>query len=117
MRETILVVDDEPAIVDLLCDVLDEAGYRAVAAHDGAEGLAAAQQLDPDVVLSDVAMPEMNGLDLADRLVAMGVPVVLMSAAVTPPADPSIPFLAKPFEVDDVLDAVAAVMQAPALDD
>jgi two-component system, OmpR family, response regulator MprA len=117
MRETILVVDDEPAIVDLLCDVLDDAGYHAVAAHDGAEALTTVLEMEPDVVLSDVAMPEMNGLELADRLISMGVPVVLMSAAVSAPADPTIPFLAKPFEVDEVLDAVAALVQPAALDD
>lgn len=117
MRETILVVDDEPAIVDLLRDVLDEAGYRVAVAHDGAEALATVEQLDPDVVLSDVAMPRMTGLELADRLIPLGVPVVLMSAAVPAAAQPSVPFLVKPFDLDELLDAVAAVVQSTAHDD
>jgi CheY-like chemotaxis protein len=108
MGETVLVVDDEPAIVDLLCEVLAGAGYRVVAARDGEEALAAAQRVGPDVVLSDVTMPRLDGTELAARLAPRGIPVVLMSAQSQLPPSPTTPVLTKPFDLDAVLAVVAA---------
>ena len=67
MPYLILVVDDEPDIRDVLGEVFVEEGYRVHRAADGQEALTLAAQEPPDVVVSDIRMPRMDGLDL-DRI-------------------------------------------------
>jgi CheY-like chemotaxis protein len=64
-RPFIVVVDDERRIADTLVLILKSKGYAAEAAHDGASALAICRQKAPDLVVSDVVMPGMNGIDLA----------------------------------------------------
>jgi len=111
---TVLVVDDERPIVNLLRDVLEDEGYTVIEAYDGASALALAREQHPDLVLSDIMMPHMSGADLARTLLAdPPVPhltVILMSAA-RPPDLAGVPvaaFLGKPFAIATVSDAVAA---------
>jgi CheY-like chemotaxis protein len=61
----VLVVDDERAIVDSLCEILESAGYQAFSASSGEEALAVVAKTCPDLLLSDVLMPGMNGFELA----------------------------------------------------
>ena len=81
---SVLVVDDNADMRDYLVRLLREAGYRVSALSDGAEALEAARQRTPDVVVSDVMMPGMNGLELVTALRqgshTAGVPVLLLSA-------------------------------------
>jgi CheY-like chemotaxis protein len=65
LRPFIVVVDDEKRIADTLALILDSKGYSAEAAHDGESALEICRQRIPDLVLSDVVMPGMNGIDLA----------------------------------------------------
>jgi two-component system KDP operon response regulator KdpE len=58
---TVLVVDDDPAILRVLCAELDAAGYRALPAADGAEALMIADNTTPDVIVTDLAMPRRDG--------------------------------------------------------
>jgi DNA-binding response OmpR family regulator len=64
-RPFIVVVDDERRIADTLVLILKSKGYAAEAAHDGASALAICRQRAPNLVLSDVVMPGMNGIELA----------------------------------------------------
>lgn len=64
-RPFVVVVDDERRIADTLVLILDSRGYAAAAAHDGASALEICRQRAPDLVISDVVMPDMNGIDLA----------------------------------------------------
>ncbi len=64
----VLIVDDEPCIADTLSAILRQFGYQARAAYDAAGALAACESNTPDLVISDVAMPGMNGIELAIRL-------------------------------------------------
>ena len=64
-RPTIMVVDDEKVIADTLSMILSKSGFDTVTAYDGATALQMAQELAPDLVISDVVMPEMTGIDLA----------------------------------------------------
>ncbi len=64
-RPSILVVDDQEMIADSLLDILNGAGFRAVAAYDGASALRMAELAQPDYLLTDVVMPAMNGVELA----------------------------------------------------
>jgi CheY-like chemotaxis protein len=111
-RMTILVVDDEPSIAQLLCDVLDEAGYRVVLATDGRSALATARRELPALVLTDRMLPELDGLEVARRLrrhpVTRHIPVVMMSSS-RPDREliGDLPFLPKPFELEELLDTIA----------
>ena len=104
----ILVVDDEAPLRDLLAQVLQDAGYRVVVASHGRQGLDLALQERPDLVISDIMMPVMSGVDLCRRiksdLVLPPIPVILASSAGAPAADGAgaDAFIAKPFELDAV---------------
>ena len=65
---TLLIADDEPAILDLVRFTLEDPQVRIVEASDGATALELAQQLRPDVALLDVKMPRLSGLDVCRRL-------------------------------------------------
>ena len=64
-RPTILVVDDERLIANTLGEILEGAGYAVTIAYDGWQALKLASRLKPDYLLTDVLMPQMNGVDLA----------------------------------------------------
>jgi len=68
MSARILVVDDEPAVTDLLAYNLRKAGYEPVLAADGGEALRLARQAKPDLILLDLMIPEVDGLDVCREL-------------------------------------------------
>ncbi len=80
----VLVVDDDPVILKLLQVNFEMEGFDVVTATDGVDGLRAARQERPDVIVSDVMMPGMNGLELVAALSADDrtdtIPVMLLSA-------------------------------------
>ncbi len=67
-RPVVLVVDKEPAIADSLVAVLHRSGYAAIAAYDGQSALETALLVPPEVVIADVELPGMNGVELAFTL-------------------------------------------------
>ncbi len=79
----ILVVDDYPAILDVLEIMLTAAGHDVARADDGAAGLARASQLKPDLVMLDIDMPAMDGIDVCEALknnpATMHISVLLMT--------------------------------------
>jgi len=78
---TILVVDDEPEIVRLVRDYLVNAGFDVIVAADGAEALRAARQHHPDLVILDLNLPSLDGLDVARSLRRDGeVPIIMLTA-------------------------------------
>ena len=78
--ERVLLVEDEPLVRRVMERMLSDADYRVTTAGNGLEALELLDGgLRPDVVLSDVVMPRMGGLELREKLRARGVPVVLMS--------------------------------------
>jgi len=64
-RPVVLVVDDECAIADTLSEILKRSGFNAIVAYDGASALDAALLNPPEVLITDVVLPGMNGIDLA----------------------------------------------------
>lgn len=66
--KTILVVDDESHILNVLSLKLQNAGYEVVTAADGEEGFEVALQIEPDLIISDLQMPFMNGLEMCAKL-------------------------------------------------
>jgi PAS domain S-box-containing protein len=83
-ENTVLVVNDIPDLLELMSHQLRESGYHVITALDGQEGLEIAEAERPDLVISDVAMPRMNGIELCRRLRAHSIlsatPVLLVSA-------------------------------------
>ena len=118
MARTILVVEDEPSIADLLALALGAAGYRVAVTGDGRAALARLAEEPYDLVLSDVMLPYLDGLGLARALQAdpalRAIPLVLMSAAhaTTARAAPHAAFLPKPFDLDRVLVTVERLLDA-----
>jgi CheY-like chemotaxis protein len=115
-RTTILVVDDEPLIRDVIVDVLQDEGYGVVTADDGHAALELVRQEAPALVLMDVMMPRMDGRAafraMREHAHGDGVPIILMSAMAEPAnLDPQITaFLRKPLDLDQLLALVSRLL-------
>ena len=115
---TILVVDDDEHIRELVCEALDFEGYEARAAGDGRAALDVLAQWRPDLILLDLNMPRMDGWMFCARQretpEIADIPIALMSAAhnlrARPlPCEPAV-ILEKPFDLDHLLQSVADVL-------
>jgi two-component system response regulator PilR (NtrC family) len=119
MSKSILVVDDEQVLRESLVELFDSEGYEALSAGDGKEALQVAVDRPIDLVLTDVRMPEMDGIELLQRLqkVAPETPVVILTAygtvetAVEAMRKGAIDYLLKPVNFDDVLLTVSRALQ------
>ena len=82
MEKTVLIIDDEKAIVDILTLNLNMAGYRTLTAHDGEQGLALALSENPDLILLDVMMPLCDGFEVCRRFRERDklTPVIMLTA-------------------------------------
>ena len=81
MSQKILIVDDDPQIREVVRIGLEQAGYTTLTAADGAAGLALSQSARPDLVVLDIGLPEMDGLEMCRRLrVHSQVPILFLSA-------------------------------------
>jgi len=105
----VLVVDDEPGIVEFLRYALEDSGYRVAVARDGLDALHQIARERPDFVLTDLMMPRLDGWELCRRLrqdeTMRDVPILAMSAVSSRGIEVDA-FLAKPFEMDALLDAL-----------
>jgi two-component system, OmpR family, response regulator MprA len=115
LPHTILIVDDDRAIASALAGALRAEGHDVRTAYDGLSALQEAGSAPPDLVLSDIAMPGLDGVALAGRLRARGIPVALLSSAADPRI-PGVPHLAKPFDLDQLMALVDRLMSEPASD-
>lgn len=83
MAQTILVVDDEPRIVKLVRDYLERAGFGVLTAHDGKTALQMARREQPDLIVLDLMLPGMDGLDVCRQLrQESAVPIIMLTARV-----------------------------------
>ena len=106
----VLVVDDDSLVRELVSEILAEEGYSASGVSNGIEALEKLEAGRFDLVISDVEMPEMDGIDLAREMRSISsVPLILMSGNIYTKEE-SIAladyFLLKPFEFNDLLSAV-----------
>jgi len=114
----ILVVDDDPEIVSFLKRGLAYEGYTIDTAGDGTEALAKARQIEPDLVILDIMMPGLDGIEVSKRLrQASEVPILMLTAKATVAdrvagldsgADD---YLVKPFAFDELLARVRALLR------
>jgi hypothetical protein len=121
-HETILIAEDEPSVRTLAARVLQDAGFRVIAAADGLEALdlVAAGDEPVDLVLTDLVMPDLSGRLLRDRIaeVRADLPVVFMSAYTSEEAEhrgwlpAGEPVLQKPFTREALIGAVRAALDA-----
>lgn len=107
---TILLVDDEPELLDLYTEVLELMDHRVLRAHDGREALEIAHERRPDLVVTDWQMPRMSGVELCRRLVQdeelHDVPIIMHSAATDPHAPGVRAFLSKCSELTEFEEVV-----------
>ncbi|HET9892469.1 MAG TPA: two-component system response regulator MtrA, partial [Mycobacterium sp.] len=81
MRQRILVVDDDASLAEMLTIVLRGEGFDTAVIGDGTQALTAVRELRPDLVLLDLMLPGMNGIDVCRVLRAdSGVPIVMLTA-------------------------------------
>ena len=81
MKDTVLVIDDDPQLLRLLQLTLEREGFRVVTAVDGEEGLRRAYETRPDIIVLDIMMPEMDGWTVCRRLRDVcDVPILILSA-------------------------------------
>jgi DNA-binding response OmpR family regulator len=118
MSQTILVVDDEPEIVKLVRAYLEAAGYRVVTAKDGRDALVVTRHEKPDLIILDLTMPEMDGLEFTRRLrQEKDIPIIMLTARVEETdriiglelgADD---YVTKPFSPREIVARVRAVLR------
>ena len=116
--QTVLVVDDEEAIAEAVRARLESEGYRVVVAADGAQALDAAEREQPDLVVLDLMLPGMDGLEVCKRLQRDRWVPVLMLTARTEEADKVAGFavgaddyLTKPFSLRELAVRVRAILR------
>ena len=121
MKLKILVVDDEPKIVQLARDYLEHAGFAVSAAYDGAAAIASARADRPDLVVLDLGLPEVDGLDVARTLRAESqVPIVMLTGR-SEESDKLVglelgadDYITKPFSPKELVARVRAVLRRAA---
>ena len=117
-NEKILVVDDDANICELLRLYLTKEGYQVTTANDGEEGLEKFNQLKPDMVLLDVMMPRMDGLEVCRRIRKLGNTPVMMLTAKGETFDKVLglelgadDYMVKPFDAKEVVARIKAVLR------
>lgn len=110
MSERVLVVDDEPSMREFLEIMLSQDGYEVSAASTGEEGIRMFRESEPDVIITDVKMPGMSGLDLIREVhgVNQNLPIIAITAyasagdALRAVREGAYDYLSKPFQVEDL---------------
>lgn len=125
-KKTILIIEDEPAMLNILKTRLTESGFEALVAKDGAEGLTLALQRHPDIILLDVLMPKIDGLTLMKKLReedwGQTVPVIVLSN-MSPDTNttlqaitnnrPAYYFLKSDIKLEEIVEKINEVLASP----
>jgi len=123
-KQTILVIDDDDNLRDTIGLMLEKEGFRPLLASDGKIGLQEAMAAQPALILSDLRMPGMNGIDVCKKIRASGlqVPLIVLSAA-SDEMDKVLlleigadDYIVKPFGARELLARIRAVLRRTAPD-
>jgi CheY-like chemotaxis protein len=120
----ILIIDDDPAILSLFGQFLEAAGYTVALAADGREGIRLLHETRPELVISDIMMPEMDGLEVIREVASNGnnLPVIAISGGMKSASLNFLPhakkfgahrIFQKPVELTDLLAAVEELLATP----
>ncbi len=122
MSQTILIVDDEPKLLDLVRTILEKDGFNVIEAHNGYEAVERVRNELPDLVLLDVMMPEMDGFEaLREIRKASNAPVIMLTVQATESdkvrglelgADD---YVAKPFDHRELVSRIKAMLRRAAM--
>jgi len=119
MAKTIFVMDDDLALQMVLEIALRESGYDVVLANNGADGLTMLETLKPDLIISDIMMPQMDGVEtfgrLRERIQDEGIPILILTALNRKPwfselEDEGAVIMQKPFEVDELIGLIRTIL-------
>jgi two-component system, OmpR family, alkaline phosphatase synthesis response regulator PhoP len=118
LMKTILVVDDEPQIVQLVRDYLEHGGFKVLTATDGATALRTASTQHPDLVVLDLGLPGIDGLDVTRSLRRNGVVPIIMLTARADESDKLVglelgadDYLTKPFSPKELVARIRSVLR------
>jgi two-component system, cell cycle response regulator DivK len=121
MSKVILIVEDDPLNMKLFRDLLQVNGYATFEAKNGKQGVEMAREKQPDLIIMDIQMPVMDGLEATRILksdpVAAGIPIIaLTSAAMAGDREKTIQagcdgFMSKPIDIHDFLEKVASELR------
>ncbi|MBN1828873.1 MAG: response regulator [Deltaproteobacteria bacterium] len=124
-EQTILIVDDTPRNLEVIGKFLEEAGFEIAAAQDGESGIEIAQRIHPDLILLDVLMPGIDGIETCRRLKAdeltMNIPVIFLTALTERELKIAgfeaggVDYITKPVQVDEVLARVRIHVELQAM--
>ncbi len=117
-RKKILVIDDEPELLALMMEVLEDEGYQAFSAANGADGIRLNEQENPDLIILDLRMPEMDGIETLRQIRKKDdkVKVVILTGYGSPDtirdaADLDVSeYLSKPFENDQLVRIISEML-------
>jgi len=120
MADRLLVVDDEPSMREFLEIFLAQDGYEVVTASSGEEGFKVYRELEPDLILTDVKMPGMSGLDLIREIHALdpSIPIIAITAyasaddAIRAVREGAYDYLSKPFQIEDLRIIIRNALEA-----
>jgi two-component system, cell cycle response regulator DivK len=120
-RDCILIIEDNPLNMKLFRDLLRAQGYQVLEATDGMAGLEVARAETPDLILLDIHLPDVSGLEVAVKLKAgqhtRDIPILVITASLLPEAEQSAlssgcdGFLRKPIAISEFRAAVASLLQ------
>jgi CheY-like chemotaxis protein len=123
-KAAILVVDDEEDVRETLAELLANEGYVAMMAGNGREALHTMEKFLPDLIITDITMPDMNGGELMRNLAAdprfERIPVMVVTALPERALEalggrkPKVPVVGKPISIGGFLELVEATLRAPA---
>lgn len=119
-RGTILIIDDDLSLQAMLDMALRKENYTVIAAHDGQEGLELIETLQPNLIISDIMMPNMDGVEMfqhiKERLQDDGIPIIVITALTPKPwfaemeAEGAAIFQ-KPFEINKLVDLINMLLE------
>ncbi|MCD4691018.1 response regulator [bacterium] len=121
MTKKILIIEDSPTILDLKCAILEEAGFETIRAAEAMEGIQLLRAHDPDLVLLDLRLPDMDGYQVCRFLkndeASKDIPIVLATASRTEKKDEfwglhvgADGYLREPFEPEELVDTVNRIL-------